>query len=65
MSRAAYICPSRGQDRSKRPKTQTAITEYQRKNGLREAGRFDQATLGQLGVGPERADTTGSPSRRN
>ena len=47
------------------PKTQAAITEYQRKNGLRETGRFDQATLGQLGVGSERADTTGSPSRRN
>ena len=47
------------------PKTQAAITEYQRTNGLRETGRFDQATLGQLGVGSERADTTGSPSRRN
>jgi hypothetical protein len=47
------------------PKTQAAISDYQRKNGLRETGRFDEATLSQLGVASEKADTTGRPSRQN
>lgn len=32
------------------PSTQTALTNYQRSNGLRETGRFDHATLAKLGV---------------
>jgi peptidoglycan hydrolase-like protein with peptidoglycan-binding domain len=47
------------------PNTQAAISKYQRENGLRETGRFDKATLNQLGVNSERVDTTGSSSRRN
>ena len=33
------------------PSTQAALTNYQRSNGLRETGRFDNATLAKLGVG--------------
>jgi putative peptidoglycan binding protein len=33
------------------PHTQAAISEFQRSVGIRETGRFDQATLSQLGVG--------------
>jgi hypothetical protein len=40
------------------PNTRAAITKYQRDNGLRETGRFDEATLSHLGV-------SGSPSNRS
>src|SRR6266700_110638 len=33
------------------PHTKAAISEFQRSAGLRETGRFDQATRSQLGVG--------------
>src|SRR5215472_11428042 len=33
------------------PSTHAALTNYQRSNGLRETGRFDNATLAKLGVG--------------
>ena len=32
------------------PNTRAAVANYQRTNGLRETGQFDQATLAQLGV---------------
>jgi Putative peptidoglycan binding domain len=32
------------------PRTQAAISEFQRSAGLRETGRFDQATRSQLGI---------------
>ena len=42
------------------PHTQAAVSDFQRSAGIRETGRFDSATLGQLGVG-----TSGVESRRS
>jgi hypothetical protein len=41
------------------PRTQAAISEFQRSAGLRETGRFDQDTRSQLGIGSNGMDTTG------
>lgn len=45
------------------PRTQAAISEFQRSAGLRETGRFDQATRSQLGIGSSGASPT-SPSNQ-
>jgi peptidoglycan hydrolase-like protein with peptidoglycan-binding domain len=41
------------------PRTQAAISEFQRSAGLRETGRFDQATRSQLGIGSSGTSPTG------
>ena len=45
------------------PHTKTAISEFQRSAGLRETGRFDQATRSQLGVGSSDTSDSSSPSQ--
>ena len=49
------------------PRTQAAISEFQRSAGLRETGRFDRDTRSQLGISTNGMDTTGreegNPSR--
>ena len=45
------------------PHTKAAISEFQRSAGLRETGRFDQATRSQLGVGSSDTSDSSSPSQ--
>jgi len=45
------------------PHTKAAISEFQRSAGLRETGRFDQATRSQLGVGSSDTSESSSPSQ--
>ena len=45
------------------PRTKAAISEFQRSAGLRETGRFDQATRSQLGVGSSDTSDSSSPSQ--
>ena len=45
------------------PHTKAAISEFQRSTGLRETGRFDQATRSQLGVGSSDTSDSSSPSQ--
>ena len=45
------------------PRTKAAISEFQRSAGLRETGRFDQATRSQLGVGSSDTRDSSSPSQ--
>jgi len=45
------------------PRTKAAISEFQRSTGLRETGRFDQATRSQLGVGSSDTSDSSSPSQ--
>jgi len=47
------------------PRTQAAVSEFQRSAGLRETGRFVQATRSQLGMGSTGTDTTGLEDRGN
>lgn len=42
------------------PKTQAALREFQKKEGLRETGRLDQQTMSRLGV--DKTGATGSTS---
>jgi len=45
------------------PHTKAAISEFQRSAGLRETGRFDQATRSQLGVASSDTSDSSSPSQ--
>ena len=45
------------------PHTQSAVSDFQRSAGIRETGRFDSATLGQLGVGTSGVESRRSPAR--
>ncbi len=45
------------------PHTQAAVSDFQRSAGIRETGRFDSATLGQLGVGTSGVESRRSPAR--
>src|SRR5438105_11083663 len=45
------------------PRTKAAISEFQRSAGLRETGRFDQATRSQLGVASSDTSDSSSPSQ--
>jgi len=45
------------------PRTQAAVSDFQRSAGIRETGRFDSATLGQLGVGNSGVESRRSPAR--
>jgi hypothetical protein len=45
------------------PHTQAAVSDFQRSAGIRETGRFDSATLGQLGLGTSGPESRRSPAR--